>query len=287
MYIYYPSCNFQRFFPETAKRIRAYLETQEDVTIAACCHKTSDLPKEGDTILTICMSCMHVLEERRPDIPGISLLQYLLRKEDFAWPDYKGQRMTLQDCFRARGYHELQDAVREVLKRMNVEIVEMPHNRDEETYDGNFLLHPPFPQNMEEAPKNYRDYVPQHVTVLPKEEWINVYKAQAAKYEVEPVVTYCNSCRNGLKEAGVSVHHIAEMIFPADRISRVQKYESLFDEALAQPNEENLRLLNEYYTSGQWLEDYEADERGEFPPDLKRGVLSQDALYDLLTEAKK
>ena len=213
MYIYYPSCNFQRFFPETAKKIRAYLNTQSDVKIAGCCHKTSDLPVAGDTIMTICMSCMHVLEERRPDIPGISLLQYLLQKEDFAWPDFDGQKMTLQDCFRARGYHKLQDAVRECLRRMHVEIIEMPHNRDEETYDGNFLLHPPFPQNVAEAPKYYGEYLPQYVTVMPKEEWIQVYKEQAAKYETEPVVTYCNSCRNGLKEAGVSVYHIAEMIF--------------------------------------------------------------------------
>ena len=41
-----------------------------------------------------------------------------------------------------------------------------------------------------------------------------------------------------------------------------------------------------YYTSGEWREDYEADERGELPPDLKRGVLSQDALYDLLEGAR-
>ena len=40
-----------------------------------------------------------------------------------------------------------------------------------------------------------------------------------------------------------------------------------------------------YYTSGEWRDDYEADERGELPPDMKRGVLSQDALYDLLEEA--
>ena len=32
--------------------------------------------------------------------------------------------------------------------------------------------------------------------------------------------------------------------------------------------------------------DYEADERGELPPDLKRGVLSQDALYNLLEGAE-
>ena len=67
-----------------------------------------------------------------------------------------------------------------------------------------------------------------------------------------------------------------------DQIERVEKYERLFDEAAASHDPEKLRLLETYYTSGEWLEDYEADERGEFPPGLKRGVLAQDALYDLL-----
>ena len=47
---------------------------------------------------------------------------------------------------------------------------------------------------------------------------------------------------------------------------------------------EMLQALTEYYESGQWLEDYERDERGEFPAELKRGILSQDALYDLFCE---
>ncbi len=67
-----------------------------------------------------------------------------------------------------------------------------------------------------------------------------------------------------------------------DRIERVERYERLFNEATASPDLKKLRLLDVYYTSGEWREDYEADERGELPPDLKRGVLSQDALYDLL-----
>ena len=71
-----------------------------------------------------------------------------------------------------------------------------------------------------------------------------------------------------------------------DLIERVEKYERLFDEATSSHDPEKLRLLEEYYTSGEWREDYEADERGELPPDLKRGVLSQDALYDLLEERK-
>ena len=46
------------------------------------------------------------------------------------------------------------------------------------------------------------------------------------------------------------------------------------------------RLLYNIISAGRTKDDkakdYEADERGELPPDLKRGVLSQDALYDLL-----
>lgn len=71
---------------------------------------------------------------------------------------------------------------------------------------------------------------------------------------------------------------------------RVKFYEELFDEVSAAGDshtseiDQKLELLDDYYTSGQWLADYEADEQGLLPHDLKRGVLSQDALYDLLTE---
>lgn len=70
--------------------------------------------------------------------------------------------------------------------------------------------------------------------------------------------------------------------YRVDRIERVEHYERMFDDVAVSRDQEKLAALDTYYTSGQWREDYEADERGELPPDLKRGVLSQDALYDLL-----
>ncbi len=45
-----------------------------------------------------------------------------------------------------------------------------------------------------------------------------------------------------------------------------------------------LRSLGEYLASEEWIADYEADEAGQLPADLKRGVLSQDTVYDLLSE---
>ncbi len=79
-------------------------------------------------------------------------------------------------------------------------------------------------------------------------------------------------------------------------IFRIQKMEGYLDEISKamldcnksiKNNAELKRMLQElidYYENGQWLKDYEYDERGELPKDLKRGVLAQDTLYNLISE---
>ena len=67
-----------------------------------------------------------------------------------------------------------------------------------------------------------------------------------------------------------------------DIIQRIEYMESLYDMALV--TGQVPRELREYYENGQWLRDYEADERGELPVTLKRGILSQDGLWNLLNE---
>ena len=47
------------------------------------------------------------------------------------------------------------------------------------------------------------------------------------------------------------------------------------------------RRLSDYYGSETWMRDYEDDEAGKLPRDLKRGVLSEDAVYDLMTENRE
>ena len=71
-----------------------------------------------------------------------------------------------------------------------------------------------------------------------------------------------------------------------DKVSRVlgeldkaiNEYEDFKDE---------LEVLKDYMDSGEWKQDYEADEAGQLPSDLKRGVLSEDGLYNLLQDAGK
>lgn len=70
------------------------------------------------------------------------------------------------------------------------------------------------------------------------------------------------------------------------RVMHIEACVKCVEDALQKGDVQNVRrqieTLRAYMESGQWLADYEADERGELPVQLKRGVLSQDGLYDLL-----
>ena len=45
--------------------------------------------------------------------------------------------------------------------------------------------------------------------------------------------------------------------------------------------------LEEYYTGKYWKNDLRLDEEGKLPQDLKRGVLAQDSIHDLLDRNKE
>ena len=51
--------------------------------------------------------------------------------------------------------------------------------------------------------------------------------------------------------------------------------------------QENLKKLSSYYSSPEWKSDFADDEAGLLPSELKRGVLSEDGLYDLLYEGRE
>lgn len=69
------------------------------------------------------------------------------------------------------------------------------------------------------------------------------------------------------------------------RMDRVARWVGTVSAALEEQSSvgEDVYELTAYYESSRWMEDYEADEAGELPEDLKRGVLSEDGLYDLLS----
>ncbi len=48
-----------------------------------------------------------------------------------------------------------------------------------------------------------------------------------------------------------------------------------------------IQRLEAYYSSQQWKDDFLMDEKGELPAGLKRGVLSEDGIYNMLERNKE
>ena len=83
------------------------------------------------------------------------------------------------------------------------------------------------------------------------------------------------------RENAIRTDRIAHYEEIMDRIIRITKLDGITPGVYASVLPE-LKELEDYYTSPEWQEDYAADEAGLLPEGLKRGVLSQDGINDLL-----
>lgn len=81
-----------------------------------------------------------------------------------------------------------------------------------------------------------------------------------------------------------------------EQIERIRHMEQLFDFALESIMELSMTLdkyekvqdaiatLSNYYSSDEWKQDYADDEAGLLPENLKRGVLSEDGIWNLFSD---
>ncbi|ADL35747.1 hypothetical protein bpr_III058 [Butyrivibrio proteoclasticus B316] len=83
-----------------------------------------------------------------------------------------------------------------------------------------------------------------------------------------------------------SFNHISDMENIFDEVLDAQY---LIENALKEYRnlQNKVRMIEDYYSSKQWIKDFEMDERGEIPPEVKRGVLSEDGIYRMLERNKE
>ncbi len=83
-----------------------------------------------------------------------------------------------------------------------------------------------------------------------------------------------------------AIERISQMEEILDRASSVmaELEKNLSELESLQPD---IQKLEAYYTGKDWKADFRLDGQGKFPKDLKRGVLSEDAVYDLLEKNRE
>lgn len=84
-----------------------------------------------------------------------------------------------------------------------------------------------------------------------------------------------------------------------EQIERIKRMERCMDQASVavmdlsaaleryMAAQEAIHALEAYYGSDEWRKDFEDDEAGLLPKDLKRGVLSEDGIWNLLADNRQ
>ncbi len=209
---YYPSCKFTAFSPKTSKLISEYLEKRFNMTIQGCCRPTHKTMSSDDTAVCVCNTCAAICsEDSHANV--LSLWEVLQNDTEFPFPDYRNEKMTIQDCWRCYDRRSEQDAVRNILHKMNVSIVELEENFEKTTFCGMSTHQSLVPENGMFAPKRFIENAQGMFIPKTEEEQIQLMKEHCNKIKTEKVICYCVPCTKGIRAGGRQGIHLLDLLF--------------------------------------------------------------------------
>lgn len=213
--IYFPSCKFTAKYPQISQKIKNYLKDRHSAEIAGCCKPSLNKITDRDTVVYVCNTCAAFFNESTRAAKVISLWELLLEDTDFQYPHYTDKTLTVQDCWRVYDNRAQQEAVRQILRGMNVEVVELKENFEKTRFCGYSLYEP--------LPAHYGELAPKRLSAdaeaggffrtrsqLEKE---ILMKRHCGEVTTPEVVCCCVACVNGIALGGKNGVHLAEMVF--------------------------------------------------------------------------
>ncbi len=188
--VFAPGCALMLHKPECTEEIRGLLEKElGDVGMHyLCCHHEPGLP-QGTRIINVCPGCNKRFPKNYEGIQAVTLWELIDNMQDYVFPDYNGELMSLHDSCPVRNNENVHNAVRSLLKKMNITISEPERNRTSSVCCGSSL-------------KNK----------LPETEVLSLMKARADEMPDENVVVYCISCVKAMHLGGKKPRHLLDLL---------------------------------------------------------------------------
>ncbi len=211
--IYFPGCKYTAHSPENSKRLQAYLQERFAVTVTGCCSKNYQTLSGQDTFVFVCPTCWAILRESAPHAKSLSIWELLAGDERFLWPDYQGRTVTIQDCWRTFDNRGMQNAVRTVIKRMNLKALEIDDSYDKAGFCGVSLLKPYSPRYEYLAPVRFIQNAGHKFSPCSEEEQKILMKEHCRQYLTDTVACYCTGCLEGIRIGGVGGVHLMDLVF--------------------------------------------------------------------------
>lgn len=212
--LFFPGCKPKADHPDESARLAAYIQEKFGIEPQGCCRKDHPKLTPADTAIVVCNNCANIIGESGQADHIDFVWQIIDNDPDFVFPDYHGEKMTIQDCWMAADKRPVMEAIRSLLKKMNIDVVELDENFEKTTYCGMNLTAPCTESNAKLAPKRYAQDFAHMFQPLDPEARKAYFVDYCKQFTTDKVVCYCKSCRGGLMQGGKQALHILELLFP-------------------------------------------------------------------------
>ncbi|MCL1992787.1 MAG: hypothetical protein FWG66_07555 [Spirochaetes bacterium] len=212
--IFFPSCKNKAAYPAASGKLREYLLANYAVeTVAGCCRNEHKKLSPDDAAIVLCNTCFAFCEESSSVGKIVSVWEIVDSDFNFSFPNYNGEKITVQDCWRAIGRDKIHNAVRSLLKKMNMEPVELNENRHKSLFCGMATYMPQPAQNALLAPKRYGTDAPGMFKEHSEEARISFMQEHAKQFTTGRAVSYCLACDTGIKTGGKKSASLLNLLF--------------------------------------------------------------------------
>lgn len=185
-----PGCALSIYKPESEQKILnmlgKYFGSVQLHNI--CCHHNPQLP-HGATIINNCAGCDRRFRSLYEGIQTISLWEVLDSIENLPFPDHAGLTVSVHDSCSYRTKPQVHAAVRSILQKMNIEIIESEYSGTKSICCGD-------------------NFYPQ----LSIEKVTELQKKRASQMSCQDVVVYCVSCIKSMTIGGKAPHHMVDLV---------------------------------------------------------------------------
>lgn len=192
--LFNPGCALSIYKPESVGKILDILNKYfGPVKIhSICCQHEPQLPY-GSTIINNCAGCDRRFRSLYDGIQTISLWEVLDSIENLPLPDHTGLTVSVQDPCSYRPKPQVHAAVRSILKKMNIIIMDSQYSGTKSICCGD-------------------NFYPQ----LSIEKVTELQKKRANQMPCQEVVVYCVSCIKSMAIGGKTPYHMLDLVLNED-----------------------------------------------------------------------
>jgi Fe-S oxidoreductase len=196
--VFAPGCALMLYKPELAEKLHRLLSEKFDVKdkLMTCCHN-DPLFETKTTVINVCPGCDKRFGKDYTDCTTISIWEILADNEIFDFPDHRGKRMSILDACPVRENEKVHVAVRKVLHKMNIKVVEPKNTMNKSICCGDSF---------------YGEIPAEKV----KEQMIK----RANEMPADDVVVYCVSCTKSMFIGGKKPRYLIDLLFKEETIPK-------------------------------------------------------------------